>query len=647
MVAQLIERKGHRVLFEALARRRTTQKLAIVIFVLATAAAGFAQDPGMLIAFRAVQGLGAGGLAALSQVLMADIISPRERGRYMGLFGAVMAVATVGGPLLGGVITDGLGWRFNFFVALPFAIVALILVQRTLHVLPREARKVSIDYVGIVLLSAAVSLLLIWVTNAGKDYEWWSPTTWLMVGGAIVAIVAFIIVELRVREPLVPLTLFRNRTFTLAVIASISTGIAMFGASVFLSQYMQLARGATPTQAGLMTIPMIAGLLISSVVVGALITRFGHWKPYLIVGSILLIAGSYLLSTIHYDTNFALVSVYMALLGAGVGMTMQNLVLVVQNTTSPSEIGVASSGVTFFRSLGGTIGVSVMGAALATRVTDLVADRKDDIAAALMSLGKDAQTWVDQLSSGTLPEVAKMPQALRVVFEDIYANGISHSFLIAVPFAILSLIAILFLPNTSLTRMTTSERIAASEADLVLGCDLVVSGTKKVLAAIEKDETGVFVNTAEVYPGDFTRNADFTLSGERIKRALSAAAGQHIGFVDATSLATTLLGIATVLAGCSTPENSTPLPQLTVPRPTPAEMTEQEPNLAPLTKVDTSCDPTASLRPTNDRAANDDAVAAIRRRGWRIAATRGCSTPPSCCPARAPRKARPTWSASG
>jgi len=446
--------------------RKILFQLAIVIFVLATAAAGFAQDPGMLIAFRAVQGLGAGGLAALSQVLMADIISPRERGRYMGLFGAVMAVATVGGPLLGGVITDGLGWRFNFFVALPFAIVALILVQRTLHVLPREARKVSIDYVGIVLLSAAVSLLLIWVTNAGKDYEWWSPTTWLMVGGAIVAIVAFIIVELRVREPLVPLTLFRNRTFTLAVIASISTGIAMFGASVFLSQYMQLARGATPTQAGLMTIPMIAGLLISSVVVGALITRFGHWKPYLIVGSILLIAGSYLLSTIHYDTNFALVSVYMALLGAGVGMTMQNLVLVVQNTTSPSEIGVASSGVTFFRSLGGTIGVSVMGAALATRVTDLVADRKDDIAAALMSLGKDAQTWVDQLSSGTLPEVAKMPQALRVVFEDIYANGISHSFLIAVPFAILSLIAILFLPNTSLTRMTTSERIAASEADL-------------------------------------------------------------------------------------------------------------------------------------------------------------------------------------
>jgi EmrB/QacA subfamily drug resistance transporter len=446
--------------------RKVLYQVAIVIFVLATAAAGFAQNPEMLIAARAVQGLGAGGLAALSQVLMADIISPRERGRYMGLFGAIMAVATIGGPLLGGAITDAFGWRYNFFIALPLAVVALILVQKTLHAVTRPKRKVSIDYLGIVLLSAAVSLLLIWVTNAGKDYDWWSLTTVLMVGGALVATALFIVVELRAKEPLVPLTLFRNRTFTLAVIASLSTGIAMFGASVFLSQYMQLARGATPTQAGLMTIPMIGGLLIASVGVGALITRFGRWKPYLLVGAVLLIAGSYLLSTIHYDTDFFLVSVYMFLLGAGVGMTMQNLVLVVQNTANPSEIGVASSGVTFFRSLGGTIGVSVMGAALATRVTDLVAERKDDIAAAIASLGDKAPEWIAQLQSGALPEVSKMPAALRVVFEDIYANGISHSFLIAVPFAILSLIAIIFLPNRSLTTMTTSERIAASEADL-------------------------------------------------------------------------------------------------------------------------------------------------------------------------------------
>ncbi len=448
-----------------LTNRKVLYQLAIVIFVLATAAAGFSQSPEMLIAFRAVQGIGAGGLAALSQVLMADIISPRERGRYMGLFGAVMAVATIGGPLLGGVITDAWGWRWNFFVALPVAVAALLIVQRTLHIPAHPRKETRIDYLGIVLLSASVSLLLIWVTLAGDSFEWMSVETLLMVGGAVIGAMLFVITELKVREPLVPLTLFRNLTFTLSVIASIATGIAMFGASVFLSQYMQLARGATPTEAGLMTIPMIGGLLVASIGVGALITRTGRWKPFLIVGALLLIGGASLLSTIHYDTDFTLVSIYMAMLGAGIGMTMQNLVLVVQNTSRPTEIGVASSGVTFFRSLGGTIGVSVMGAALASQVTTLVSDRKDDIQAALVSLGDQAPTWAAQLQSGTLPQVSAMPEALRIVFEDIYATGISHSFLIAVPFAVLSLIAIVFLPNKPLTTMTTTERLQAGEAD--------------------------------------------------------------------------------------------------------------------------------------------------------------------------------------
>lgn len=449
-----------------LVNRKALYQIALVIFVLATAAAGFAQDPGTLIAFRAVQGLGAGGLAALSQVLMADIISPRERGRYMGLFGAVMAVATVGGPLLGGVITDAFGWRWNFFVSLPIAVAALIMVQRTLPHSSVSSHRPKIDYLGIVLLSTAVSLLLIWVTSAGSSFDWWGTETILMVGGALVAAVLFVVVELRTREPLVPLTLFRDRTFTLAVVASIATGIAMFGASVFLGQYMQMARGATPTEAGLMTIPMIAGLLLSSVGVGALITRFGHWKPYLVVGSILLTAGATLLSTIHYDTDFFLVSVYMFLLGAGVGMTMQNLVLAVQNTAKPSEIGVASSGVTFFRSLGGTVGVSLMGAALATRVTDLFGGAQEKIVAVLTALGPEGATWAKQLASGALPRVATMPESLRVIVEDIYAQGISSAFLIAVPFGVISILAVIFLPNRSLSTMTTSERRQASEADL-------------------------------------------------------------------------------------------------------------------------------------------------------------------------------------
>lgn len=446
--------------------RKRLYQIALVVFVLATAAAGFAQDPGSLIAFRAVQGLGAGGLAALSQVLMADIISPRERGRYMGLFGAVMAVATVGGPLLGGVITDSIGWRWNFFVSLPIAVAALLLVQRTVPRGAPSGRRPRIDVVGIVLLSTAVSLLLVWITSAGSAFAWWGTETALMVGGAVVAAVLFVIVELRASEPLVPLTLFRDRTFSLSVVASIATGIAMFGASVFLGQYMQMARGATPTEAGLMTIPMIAGLLLSSVGVGALITRFGVWKPYLVLGGVLLTAGAALLSTIRYDTDFVLVSLFMAMLGAGVGMTMQNLVLIVQNSARPEEIGVASAGVTFFRSLGGTVGVSLMGAALATRVTDLFAGAQDRIVAALAQLGPDGAQWAATLQSGTLPQVSTLPEGLRVIVEDIYAQGISSAFLIAVPFAVVSVIAILLLPDAPLSGMTTSERRDAAEADL-------------------------------------------------------------------------------------------------------------------------------------------------------------------------------------
>ncbi|WP_315073880.1 MDR family MFS transporter [uncultured Microbacterium sp.] len=444
--------------------RKLLIQIAIIVFVGATAAAGFAQDTNTLIAFRAIQGIGGGGLAALSQVIMADIISPRERGRYMGLFGAVMAVATVGGPLLGGWITDVANWRWNFFVALPFAVAALIILQKTLHISTERTRKVSIDYVGIVLLSAAVSLILIWITNAGSTFDWWSTETVLMVGGAIVSAIAFIIVELKVREPLIPLTLFRGRTFTLSVLASISIGVAMFGTSVYLAQYMQLSRGATPTEAGLMTLPMMAGLLISSMVIGQLVTRFGKWKGYLILGSVLLIAGSVMLSTLHYDTNFVLVSIYMFVMGAGVGMTMQNLVLIVQNVAKPSEMGVASSGVTFFRSLGGTIGVSVMGAVLANSLTGLFSDGKERIGAAIAQLGDKGAEVAAQLSSGTLPEVRLLPEPVRSIIEDFYAQAISHAFLIGIPLAVISLIAILFLPNRPLTTMTTTERAQADAA---------------------------------------------------------------------------------------------------------------------------------------------------------------------------------------
>ena len=452
-----------------LLNRKLLIQIALVIFVVASATAGFAQNPEMLIASRAVQGIGAGGLGALSQVIMADIISPRERGRYMGLFGAIMAVATVGGPLLGGFVTDTINWRWNFFIAIPFAVVAIILLQTTLKLPQRPKTKVTIDYLGIILLAIACSLLLIWISLAGGDeatggFAWNSWQTWTMTGGALLAAILFVIVELNSREPLIPLTLFTNRTFTLSVLASIATGVAMFGTSVFLSQYMQMSRGATPTEAGLMTLPMIGGLLISSMVVGQLITRFGKWKGFMIAGSVMLIAGAALLSTIHYDTNFWLLSLYMVLLGAGVGMTMQNLVLVVQNTAKPTEIGVASSGINFFRSLGGTIGVAVMGAVVASSVATGFTDRKDDIAAAIGKLGQKGAEVAQQFASGAIPEVALLPDGIRQIIEDVYATSIAQAFLIAVPLAVLSLIAIAFLPNKPLTSQTNAQRLAAEES---------------------------------------------------------------------------------------------------------------------------------------------------------------------------------------
>ncbi|HXD61865.1 MAG TPA: MDR family MFS transporter [Lacisediminihabitans sp.] len=446
--------------FAELFSRKLLIQLSLVIFVLGSALAGFSQDTGTLIVFRVLQGLGAGGLTALSQIIMADIISPRERGRYMGLFGAVMALGTVGGPLIGGVITDSIGWRWNFFVGAPVAIAAIILLQLTLHLPKLRKQKVRIDYLGAILIAGGVSLLMIWVTMAGNQFEWVSWTTAWMVGAAILMLVAAVIVELNVAEPIIPMTLFRNRTFTLAVIASISVGVAMFGTSVFLSQYMQLARGATPTESGLLTLPMIVGLLISSTVVGQLISKYGKWKRYMVSGAALLTIGMFLMGTIHYNTNYVLVSVYMFVLGAGVGMVMQNLVLIVQNTVSPANIGTSSASVSFFRSLGGTIGVSVMGSVLGTQVLTMMTERSDDLKAALMKLGAEGAKIGQALQSGTIPKVNDLPPSVRVIIESIYGQSVADIFLVAAPLAIVSLIAIAFLPNIKLGSKTTIEQLA-------------------------------------------------------------------------------------------------------------------------------------------------------------------------------------------
>ncbi|GAB3397319.1 MDR family MFS transporter [Humibacter soli] len=489
--------------FADLFNRKLLIQLSLAIFVIGSALAGLSTTPGMLIGFRVVQGLGAGGLTALSQVIMADIISPRERGKYMGIFGGIMALGTVGGPLLGGVLTDSVGWRWNFYIGIPFAILAIILLQLTLHLPTRAKTKVSIDYLGAVLIAAGISILLIWVSLAGQpgEFAWNSATSFWMVAASAAALIAAVLVELKVKEPIIPLRLFKNRTFTFSVIASLAVGVAMFGTSVFLGQYMQLARGATPTQSGLLTLPMIAGLLISSVVVGQIISRTGKWKAFMVVGSVLLLIGLLLMGTIDYDTNYVVLSIYMLVLGAGVGMVMQNLVLVVQNVVAPAEMGAASASVTFFRSLGGTAGVSVLGSILGTQVATHLANSAGALTAALVKLGPAGIPIAKELKSGTIPDVATLPPIVRVIVESAYGQSVAHIFLVAAPLAILTIVAVCLLPNKRLGDKTTIERqhdedaaaaastgvLASVAAELMDNADAMIAAEPVETALAESD----------------------------------------------------------------------------------------------------------------------------------------------------------------
>lgn len=423
-----------------LVNRKLLVQLALVLFVLGSALAGLSQSSGELIAFRVLQGLGAGGLTALAQVIMADLISPRDRGRYSGYLGAVMAVGMVGGPLLGGLITDSaLGWRWNFYVGVPFAVLALVVLHRTLHLPPRRRREVSVDYLGAALIAAGVSMLLIWISLAGHMFAWASPWTALLVPAAVLLLVAAVWTETRAREPILPPHLFGNRTLVLSVIASAAVGVAMFGTSVFLSQYMQLSRGKTPTASGLLTLPMVIGLLVASIGIGRVVSRTGRYKRWMVLGGVLLTAGLALMGTVRYDTSFVALSLFMAVLGLGVGMLMQNLVLVVQNTVRQEDMGAASAAVAFFRSLGGAIGVAALGALLGSRVTTLVANGLADIGIPGAASG-----------GGRIPNLGALPVPVRTVVESAYGEGVADLFLAAAPLGLVALVAVLLLREVPL-----------------------------------------------------------------------------------------------------------------------------------------------------------------------------------------------------
>ncbi|MGW5451431.1 MFS transporter [Nocardia sp. NPDC003979] len=427
--------------FADLFNKKLLVQSAIVIFVIGSVIAGFASNVPILLAARVVQGIGMGGLTALVVAIIGSIVSPRERGRYSGYMGAVMAVSMSGGPILGGVIVDSpLGWRWCFFVCVPLAVIALVLLQRTLR-LPTERKEgVSIDWLGAALLTAGVSVLLIWVSFAGKAdyYEWFSRESAWYVGSGVLLLLATVLVESRAKSPIIPLSIVTERTTGLAIIASIAVGVGMFGSTTFLGQYFQTSRGYSPTMAGVLTIPLVLGMLVASTGSGQLITRFGKWKSFVVIGGGLLVVGFGLLSTIDHATDLWLVGTYIAIVGLGVGMMMQNLVLAVQNTVSVHNIGAASSSVAFFRTFGGAIGVSVLGSVLATRVSELSAK-------GFAELGVPAGS-----SGGGSLNLHGLPAPIVTVVRAAYGDATGRIFLIAAGAAVVALLAVAVLPNRPL-----------------------------------------------------------------------------------------------------------------------------------------------------------------------------------------------------
>ena len=342
---------------------------AIVIFLVGSMLAGLSQSMGQLIGFRALQGIGAGGLMVGAQAIIGDIVPPRERGRYMGLIGSVFGVASVAGPLLGGFIVDNLSWRWVFYVNLPVGLVALAIVGFKLHLAKRRTPH-RIDYLGAGLLAGGVAALILVATWGGSQYAWASKPIVGMAVAGVVLIAAFVWEERRATEPVIPLDLFRSRVFNVASAMGFTIGMAMFGAIVFIPLFLQLVYGASPTASGLRMLPLMIGLLVAAVASGRIISHIGRYRLFPITGTAVLVAGMFLLSRLGVGTAPWLASIYMLIVGVGIGLTMQVLVLVVQNDAKPENMGVATSTATFFRSVGGSFGVAIFGAIFASRLTD-------------------------------------------------------------------------------------------------------------------------------------------------------------------------------------------------------------------------------------------------------------------------------------
>lgn len=436
--------------------RKLMLQSAVVVFVVASALAGLSQTMGQLIATRALQGLGGGGIMVLVMAVIADLIPPRERGRYAGLFGAVFGLASIIGPLLGGFFTEQLSWRWIFYINLPLGIAAFAILGAVLH-LPRHYEKHRIDWAGAALLVAGVTALLLVTVWGGQEYPWGSPEIIGLAVGGVAMLVLFVWQETRAAEPMVSMALFRDKVFTVSSGIGFVVGFAMFGSIVYLSIYLQVVYGSTPTEAGLQLLPLMGGMLVTSIGSGLLITRFGRYKVFPIVGTALATVALFLFSRLGADTPYWQIALAMLVLGTGLGNVMQVLVLAVQNSVPQREIGAATSASTFFRSIGGSFGTAVFGAVWAGR---LAAEMTAAFPGGGLPAGGD--------TTSSLQTIQALPPAIQDQVLGAFANAIDTTFLVAVPVMVAAVVLSFFLPEVPLRTTHSIEEMVADDAAVPL-----------------------------------------------------------------------------------------------------------------------------------------------------------------------------------
>ena len=448
--------------------RRPVFQFAIITFLIGSFAAGAATSMTQLIAFRAIQGLGAGGLMSLTFVIIGDIISPRERGKYQGYFGGVWGLSSVAGPLLGGYFSDHAqilgvtGWRWIFYINLPFGIAALIITSMSLHI-PKVKREHSIDYLGALLLVSGVSALLLGISVYGPQDGWQASKTLLTLAAALVLILFFIFQENRAKEPILPLTLFKNHTFSVTSVMAFIIGAGMFGAIIMLPLYLQIVKGDSATSAGLKLIPFMIGIVAMSIVSGKMITKHGHYKRFPIIGLALMTVGLAMLSTLTESTPFWQLSIYSILIGAGLGFSMQTIVIALQNSVDFRDLGVATSANTFFRSIGATMGVALFGTVYASRLAHNLPIEIEKLRASNPAalVGATPEKF-EALKENTAVLQTFSPE-LQVGIINAFVNSFHIVFLTAVPVTVIGFFIAFMLRETPL-RTGVGHQAAKEEA---------------------------------------------------------------------------------------------------------------------------------------------------------------------------------------